>query len=67
MPKMKTHKGAAKRFKITKRGKIIHYNTGHTHLMSNKSAKRRRRLRKPTAISTTQARTIRRLIQAAGK
>ena len=64
--KTKTHKGAAKRFKITKSGKIKHYNAGHTHLMSNKNAKRRRRLRKPTTISNTQAKTIRRMIQAAG-
>lgn len=66
MPKMKTHKGAAKRFKITKKGKIKHYNTGHTHMMSNKNAKRRRRLRKPSTISNTQAKTIRRMIRAAG-
>ncbi len=66
MPKMKTHKGAAKRFQITKKGKVKHYNTGHTHLMSNKNSKRRRALRKPSVISTTQARTIRHMIQAAG-
>lgn len=66
MPKLKTHKGAAKRFKITKRGKIKHYNAGHSHLLSNKNAKRRRRLRKPSAINTTQAKNIRRMIQAAG-
>lgn len=66
MPKMKTHKGAAKRFKITKHGKIKHYNAGHSHLMSSKNAKRRRRLRKPTAISNKQAKNIRMLIMAAG-
>jgi large subunit ribosomal protein L35 len=66
MPKMKTHKGAAKRFKLTKSGKVIHYNAGHSHLMSNKNAKRRRRLRKPSAISTAQAVKIRQLIQHAG-
>ena len=43
-----------------------HYNAGHSHLMSNKSGKRRRRLRKPTVISSTQAKKIRQLIQAAG-
>ncbi|MCK6440662.1 MAG: 50S ribosomal protein L35 [Planctomycetes bacterium] len=66
MPKMKTHKGAAKRFKITKKGKIKHYNAGHSHLLSNKNAKRRRRLRKPSTMSTTQAKTIRTLVKAAG-
>ncbi len=65
MPKMKTHKGAAKRFKLTKSGKVVHYNSGHTHMMSNKNAKRRRRLRKPSAIGTAQAKKIRELIRHA--
>jgi large subunit ribosomal protein L35 len=65
MPKMKTHKGAAKRFKLTKSGKVVHYNSGHTHMMSNKNAKRRRRLRKPSVINTAQAKKIRALIRHA--
>lgn len=64
--KMKTHKGAAKRFKITKRGKIKHYNQGHTHMMSNKSARRRRRMRKPSVLAAAKARKIARMINAAG-
>jgi len=64
--KMKTHKGAAKRFKITKRGKIKHYNQGHSHLMSNKSARRRRSMRKPSVLSVAKARRIVRMINAAG-
>lgn len=65
MPKMKTHKGAAKRFKITKKGKLKHYNSGHTHLMSNKNAKRRRRLRKSSVMDTAHAKTIRAMIMVA--
>ncbi len=46
MPKMKTHKGVKKRVKITKNGKIKRGMAGAGHLMSSKSAKRRRKLRK---------------------
>lgn len=53
MPKMKTHKGAAKRFKVTKKGKIKHFNAGHSHLMSNKSAKRKRKKRHATVLSSS--------------
>ncbi|MBK9974706.1 MAG: 50S ribosomal protein L35 [Planctomycetes bacterium] len=53
MPKMKTHKGAAKRFKVTKKGKIKHYNAGHSHLMSGKSAKRKRKKRHATVLSSS--------------
>ncbi len=66
MPKMKTHKGAAKRFKITKKGKVKHYNQGHSHLQSGISAKRRRRMRKPSTMTNTQAKNVRRMIEGAG-
>lgn len=62
MPKMKTHKGAAKRFKITKKGKLKHFNAGHSHLQSGKSPKRRRKLRKPSLLSHTHAARVARLI-----
>ncbi len=44
MPKLKTHKGIKKRFKITAKGKLRHKHPGAGHLMSTKNAKRRRRL-----------------------
>jgi large subunit ribosomal protein L35 len=50
MPKLKTHKGLAKRVKITASGKIKHKRAGMGHLMSGKSAKRRRRLNSPTTL-----------------
>lgn len=62
MPKMKTHKGAAKRFRITKKGKLKHYNVGHSHLMSTKSPKRRRRLRKAHVLSATHAKNVAKLM-----
>ncbi len=49
MPKQKTHKGIAKRVKVTGRGKLKHRRAGASHLMSGKNAKRRRRIR-TTAI-----------------
>jgi len=49
MPKLKTHKGIAKRVKVTGRGKLKHRRAGASHLMSGKNAKRRRRIR-TTAI-----------------
>jgi large subunit ribosomal protein L35 len=46
MPKMKRHKGLAKRFKVSARGKLRYNKNNAGHLMTSKSAKRRRRLRK---------------------
>ena len=62
MPKMKTHKGAAKRFKVTKKGKIKHYNSGRSHLMSAKSPKRRRNKRHAHVLSATHARNVAKLM-----
>ena len=44
MPKMKTHKGAAKRFKTTGTGKLVRQKSGLNHILGKKSAKRKRRL-----------------------
>lgn len=45
MPKMKSHRGAAKRFKRTGSGKIVHKHQGMGHLLAHKSKKRKRRLK----------------------
>ena len=45
MPKMKTNKSAAKRFKRTANGKLKRQSSGRGHLFTNKSAKQKRRLR----------------------
>lgn len=61
MPKLKTRSSIAKRFKITKRGKVLPYGSANTsHIMSKKNAKRRRRLRKPVVVASGQAKMIRR-------
>ena len=46
MPKMKTHKGIKKRIKITGTGKVMRYRAGRRHLLSAKSAKRKRHMAK---------------------
>ena len=50
MPKQKTHKGLAKRVKITATGKVAHKKAGAGHLMSGKNAKRRRRINAPATV-----------------
>ena len=54
MPKQKTHKGLAKRLKITAKGKIKRRRPGSGHLLSGKNAKRRRRI-SGSAIMTSKA------------
>ena len=51
MPKLKTHKGMKKRFKVSANGKVQHKRCGSSHLMSHKSGKRVRRLRKPSTLN----------------
>jgi len=46
MPKLKTKKSIAKRFKITGTGKVMHYGAGGSHLLSKKTRKRKRRIKK---------------------
>ena len=59
MPKQKTHKGLAKRVKITGRGKVRRRKSFTGHLLSGRSAKRRRRLRQSTDVPPADARRIR--------
>ena len=62
MPKMKTKKGAAKRFKKTGSGKIMYNKSGNRHLSTRKSSKRKRRLRKDTCLSKAMTRKTRKMI-----
>ena len=50
MPKLKTHKGIKKRFKVSATGKVSHKKCGSSHLMSHKSGKQVRRLRKKSVV-----------------
>jgi len=51
MPKMKTHKGIAKRVKITAKGRVKYKKSNAGHLMSGKSAARRRQLRRRGSLA----------------
>ena len=65
MPKMKTHTGAAKRFSVTGTGKVKRRKAYKSHILTKKSQKRKRNLRKGTIIETNgEAARMRRLIQA---
>jgi large subunit ribosomal protein L35 len=60
MPKLKTHKGMKKRFKVSANGKVQHKRCGSSHLMSHKSGKRVRRLRKKSTLDVAaEARRVR--------
>lgn len=62
MPKIKTNSGAKKRFKVTKGGKVKRSNAWKSHLLEGKSAKRKRRLRKATTVSSSEERRVKRMI-----
>lgn len=62
MPKMKTHRGAAKRFKITGKGKIKRSKANKSHIMTGKPAKRTRRLRKGGIVDETQVKTLKKML-----
>ena len=51
MPKLKTHKGAKKRFKVTGKKKVLHNKANKSHMLTKKSAKRKRNLGKKDSIS----------------
>lgn len=62
MPKIKTHRGAAKRFKKTATGKIKRAKAYKSHILEKKSSKRKRNLRQGTMVSAADARQVARLI-----
>jgi len=62
MPKIKTHRGAAKRFKKTASGKIKRNKAYTSHILTTKSRKRKRALRKSTTADSTNLKAIRILI-----
>ncbi len=62
MPKLKTNRGAAKRFRTTGGGKIVRQRAYHSHILTKKSPKRKRNLRQDGLISASDIKKIRRLI-----
>lgn len=62
MPKLKTHRGAAKRVKRTASGKFKRHHAYHSHILSKKSRKRKRRLRSATLVSPGEAKVLERML-----
>ena len=62
MPKIKTHSGAKKRFKMSKNGKPIRGHAYKSHILTKKTTKRRRNLRKTNVADVTNQKQIKRLI-----
>ena len=62
MPKIKTNRSAAKRFRVTGSGKIKRNKAYKRHILSSKGKKRKRNLRKATLVAGAEAKNIRKLI-----
>jgi len=62
MPKLKTHRGAAKRVKKTANGKLKRHKAYASHILEKKSTKRKRQLRKSTLISPADAKVVARML-----
>jgi len=62
MPKLKSNRGAAKRFKATGTGKIKRYKAFASHLLTSKTTKRKRTLRKSVIVDKRDVKNIRRLL-----
>lgn len=59
MPKMKTHSGAKKRYKVTATGKIVREKAYRSHLLVGKNRKRKRSLRQPTTVDSANCDLVR--------
>jgi large subunit ribosomal protein L35 len=62
MPKMKTHRGAAKRFKITGTGRILRRKAFRSHILEKKPSKRTRRLARPAEVTGGDRKHMERLL-----
>ncbi|MFB0506330.1 MAG: 50S ribosomal protein L35 [Thermodesulfobacteriota bacterium] len=62
MPKIKTNRGAAKRFRKTSTGKVRRRKAFGSHLLTKKSTKRKRNLRASTVVNKTNSKAIKKLI-----
>lgn len=62
MPKMKTHSGAKKRFRVTGSGKISHQRANRRHYLEHKSSRRTRRLKPNTLLSAGKVKVVKRML-----
>ncbi|MCU0233845.1 MAG: 50S ribosomal protein L35 [Thermoanaerobaculales bacterium] len=66
MPKQKTHRGAAKRVKRTGSGKFKRHHAYHSHILTKKSRKRKRRLRASAIVAPSDAKVLAKMLAAQG-
>jgi len=62
MPKLKTNKGARKRLKLTKSGKLMRYKPGKRHILTSKSSKRKRKMRRCIQVLGMEAKITKKLL-----
>lgn len=62
MPKLKTHRGAAKRFRATASGRLKRKRPGHSHLLTGKSRKRKRQMRLPDYAVGADTKNLKRIL-----
>ena len=62
MPKVKTKRSAAKRFRLTKNGKVVYKKQGLRHILTKKSTKRKRTLRHPATLDTVEEKRVKKLL-----
>ena len=62
MPKIKTHSGAKKRFKLTKNGKVKRAHAFKSHILNKKTTKRKRNLRKTVVANVTNVAAVKKMI-----
>ncbi|OVE76559.1 50S ribosomal protein L35 [bacterium F11] len=62
MPKLKSHSGSKKRFKISKNGKVRYKRSGARHLLQGMSSSRSRFFRRTDSLNQTQGKVIKRLL-----
>jgi large subunit ribosomal protein L35 len=62
MPKMKTNRGAAKRFKVSGSGKIMRRKAFSSHILTKKSTKRKRGLRLASEVDASNVKTVRKML-----
>ena len=62
MPKMKTKKAAAKRFKVTGTGKLKKFKANKSHILTKKTTKRKRNLRKPNMTDKTNVKVMKKIL-----
>jgi large subunit ribosomal protein L35 len=62
MPKLKTKKAVAKRFKVTGTGKLTYHKCNKQHILGKKSPKRKRKLRKAAVVDATNVKQVKRML-----